>query len=176
ARLAAGSLTLNEASDLAVNLRMMKHVNPVLGVISAYLYDAVGDVDSIRRMAYFYVHHNQAIPFDIAFLADLGTQGSADGSLRAEVPALGERRPRTRNEGAVPWTTAATLKVEGPVAGRMPWMRQGWPHVASPTRAERMMMGEVLRVMPRLTSSRFTTFDRDGGTQAARLLQLEEQS
>jgi hypothetical protein len=47
------------------------YIDPLVGVISAYLYDSIGDIDSIRQMAFYYAKAQQAIPYDIALLASL---------------------------------------------------------------------------------------------------------
>ena len=44
ARLKDGGLRSTDIPDLAVKLRMYKHADHVLGVVSAYLYDSIGDV------------------------------------------------------------------------------------------------------------------------------------
>ena len=164
----------SEATDLATHLRMIKHVNPVLGVISAYLYDAIGDLDSIRRMAFYYVQHRQAIPYDIAFLADLWSRDRGDGVLEVDVPAQPQRQPRTQHEAQFVWTTSATQAVKGLIAGRIPWMRQGWPFLASPTESERMMAGGIADVRSELMPSKFSTLKAQGGHHLISLFGLKE--
>src|SRR5262249_29119752 len=121
----SGALRADAAADLAVGLRKMKHVDPVLGVISAYLYDSIGDIDNIRRMAFYYVQHNQPIPFDIALLGQLKGEWR-DGSLWAQVPMVSKRKPGTKAEQQNLWTYSATPPTSGKVGGYWPWMRQGW--------------------------------------------------
>jgi hypothetical protein len=162
-QLYSGRLARNATFDRAVDLRMMKHANPVLGVISAYLYDSVGDRDSIRRMAWFYVQHDQAIPYDIAFLAELLVLGLDENQLRVEIPATMRRKANTASEKDHAWVTRATPKAEGWVAGRWPWLRQGWPYVADPSEAERMMTSGVEPALKGLLSAPFTTMNADAG-------------
>lgn len=162
-QLYSGRLARDVTFDRAVDLRMMKHANPVLGVISAYLYDSVGDRDSIRRMAWFYVEHGQAIPYDIALLAELPVLGIDDGQLRVEVPETESREANTDSELVHEWTTRATPKAEGLVAGRWPWLRQGWPYVADPSEAERLMTSGVEPALKGLLSAPFTTMNADAG-------------
>ena len=162
-QLYSGRLARDAAFDRAVDLRMMKHANPVLGVISAYLYDSVGDRDSIRRMAWFYVQHDQAIPYDIAFLAELPVLGIDDGQLRVGIPATKRRKANTASEKGHEWVTKATPEAEGWVAGRWPWLRQGWPYVADPSEAERMMTYGVEPALKGLLSAPFTTMNADAG-------------
>lgn len=173
ARLAGGNLAMEEATDLATALRMIKHVNPVLGVLSAYLYDAIGDRDSIRRMAFYYLQHQQAVPFDIVFLADLPAHDRGDGVLHVTVPALPSRQPRTAVEANFVWTTKATPQRTGLVAGRLPWLRRGWPYVATPTDAERLMTGRLAELMPALAPSLFTAMEAIGQSTLVALLNLE---
>ncbi len=164
---------------MATDLRMEKHANPVLGVISAYLYDAIGDQDSIRRMAFFYVQHDQAIPYDIAFLADLSSHGSSTDRHRAViVPALQAREPRTPGEAQVSWTTCATPEVRGFVGGHMPWMRRGWPFIAGTmTDPENRIAGGLSESLPReVLPATFTTVSYRGGIELIDLLHLEEAS
>ena len=88
----AGTLTGNDALDVAVRIRTDKHIDPVLGALAAYLYDAVGDRDNIRRIAYFYASAGETVPFDVALLADL--RGTIhDGRLVVDVPAVPARTP-----------------------------------------------------------------------------------
>jgi hypothetical protein len=83
----SGSLRADTVSALAAQLREFKHVDPTLGVISAYLYDSIGDVENIRRMAGFYVDNGQAIPYDIVLLAQVETQWSDSHSqLEVSIP------------------------------------------------------------------------------------------
>jgi hypothetical protein len=162
-QLYSGRLARDATFDRAVDLRMKKHANPVLGVISAYLYDSVGDRDSIRRMAWFYVQHGQAIPYDIAFLAELPVVGFDEDQLCVEVPATKRRKANTASEKDNKWITRATPKAKGRVAGRWPWLRQGWPYVADPSEAERMMTYGVEPALKGLLSSPFTTLNADAG-------------
>lgn len=178
ARLASRRLEQSAVTDLATDLRMMKHANPVLGVISAYLYDAIGDQESIRRMAYFYVYNGQAIPFDIAFLGDLlPREGFKDPRQRfVTVPAISERKPGTSREGQEWWTTCATPKVRGEIAGFVPWMRRGWPFIAG-TAAEGALALLVGEGLPEpLMAGTFTTLTSGSGRTLVDLLQLEEAS
>ena len=162
-QLYSGRLARDATFDRAVDLRMMKHANPVLGVISAYLYDSVGDRESIRRMAWFYVQHDQAIPYDIAFLAELPVLGIDQDQLRVEIPATKRRKARTASEKAHEWVTRATSKAEGWVAGRWPWLRQGWPYVADPSEAERMMTYGAEPALKGLLPAPFTTINANAG-------------
>lgn len=168
-----GGLTLETASDLAVELRGRKHDDPVLGVISAYLYDAIGDIDSIRRMASFYAEYQQAIPFDIALLADLPAR--FDGQrLTLHVPAIEARRPRTDAEARVLWTTRKMEATSGEVAGLWPWLRQGWAYMEDPTGVEASLVLPGMEKLSRhLRPARFTTLDQEGAERLAVIAGLD---
>jgi hypothetical protein len=157
-----GDLHGEKAVNLAVQLRQLKHVDPVLGVISAYLYDAIGDVESIRRMAYFYVRHEQAIPYDITLLGLL--HGSHRGDeLWVDIPSVPKRKPRTALEEANDWTFLATQAAAGIVGGDWPWLRQGWTYLEDTSDEESTLIApELLEVIPHLTPGRFATVDRAG--------------
>lgn len=172
--LEGGGLRATAITDLATDLRRTKHADPVLGVISAYLYDSIGDVDSIRRMAYAYVEHGQAIPYDIALLGQL--QGyRLNDLLCVSVPAVAARKPRSNTEASVNWTTAATPAANGIVAGLWPWMRQGWTFLAHPDDSgSTLVMPGLIELIPHLGRSRFAALDVDGGKRLAQLFNLQK--
>src|SRR5262249_36626024 len=96
-KMRAGVLRGDAAFSVAARIRVEKHVDPVLGAISAYLYESVGDIDSIRRIAWFYADANEPIPFDIALLANLNGE-RRDGRLYVSIPPVPKRAPRTADE------------------------------------------------------------------------------
>jgi hypothetical protein len=159
--------------DLAVELRQGKLVDPVRGVISAYLYDSIGDVDSIRRMAFYYARNGQPIPYDIALLA--GLNGRLQGTtLHMHVPATGRRDPRTANEAKFDWACRETDAVDGVVAGLWPWLRQGWAYLDEPTDVGSPLIPSVLlAVRDRLQGGRFTTVDHQGAAMLASAFNLQ---
>lgn len=169
----SGSLHGDKAVDLAVQLRGLKHIDPVLGVISAYLYDAIGDVESIRRMAYFYVRHEQAIPYDIALLGLLHGWRRGD-ELWVEVPPVPKREPRTKLEKANDWTFRATEGASGIVGGDWPWLRQGWTFLEDPEGEEStLIVPELLAAIPHLTPGRFATLEVEGARILAKCFGLK---
>lgn len=172
AALATGALRADAVMDLAVALRQRKHVDPVLGIISAYLYDSIGDIDSIRRMASYYVANAQPIPYDIALLAQIPT--ARDGPLLyADVPAVALRKPRTADERAHAWTFKATPACSGVVGGHWPWLRQGWAFLEDPLDVEAPMIRSGLEeLIPHLAPARFTTVDPAGAERLADLFDL----
>ncbi|MGE7955166.1 hypothetical protein ACQKQA_00970 [Pseudomonas sp. NPDC089530] len=129
---AAGRLQAANIDRLAADLRHEKHADPMLGAICAYLYRAVADYDSIRRMAYFYVAHRQPVPFDIALLGAMPVIRAANGALQLQVPAVKARRP-CRGDSAVPdYVRRATPAVQAWIGGRCPWLGLGWDYVSDP--------------------------------------------
>ena len=167
-----GALRANAATDLAIALRTEKHSDPVLGVISAYLYDSIGDVENIRRMAFYYTQHNQPIPFDIALLAQLRGEWRND-LLWAHVPAVSERDARTDAEERYGWTHSATDAAVGEVGGLWPWMRQGWPFLDDPKENGSTLVSPGLIELSRhLTPGRFTTLDIEGAVSLAKIFNL----
>jgi hypothetical protein len=170
-----GAMRANEATDLAVLLRHGKHADPVLGVISAYLYDSIGDVESIRRTAFYYIQHRQAIPYDIALLAQLEGERRNDGLLWVTVPAVPSREPRTEQERRVGWTHSATPKATGVVAGFWPWLRQGWAFLDEPAAdGSTLVLPGLIEVTTELTSARFTTLRNAGGRRLASVFDLSD--
>ncbi len=169
AKMEHGGLRVEAKMDMAVELRKRKHADPVLGVISAYLYDSIGDVDSIRRMAFYYVEHNQPIPYDIAFLGQL--QGERRDVLHVRVPPVARRRPRTPGEERFEWTYCETPPAEGTVGGFWPWLRQGWTFLIDD--GSTLVLPGLLELVQHLSPSRFTTLDGQGAQQLALLFGLK---
>ncbi|HWA27435.1 MAG TPA: hypothetical protein VG734_17400 [Lacunisphaera sp.] len=174
-QLEKGRLRATDAADLAITLRQQKHTDPVLGVVGAYLYDAIGDVDNIRRMAYYYVANEQPIPYDIALLGQLVGKRQ-DNLLHAIVPAIKARKPRTEQEKYFGWTHNATPQVEGIVGGCWPWLRQGWAFLDDPADdGSNLILPGLLDVRPHLTTARFATLNPGGAMLLARIFGLTPQ-
>ncbi len=169
----SGALRADDITDLAVDLRQLKHADPTLGVIGAYLYDSIGDVESIRRMAYYYSENRQAIPYDIALLADVEAHRGANGLFYVTVPAVPARQPRTESERRFSWTHEATVERTSVVGGLWPWMRQGWTFLDDPSDFESGLIHPGIPALrSQLTSARFTTLSEQGGNELAMLLGL----
>lgn len=159
--------------DLAIELRQGKLADPVRGVISAYLYDALGDVDSIRRMAFYYVQHGQPIPYDVALLAGLGG-GPVGDTLRAHVPATKSRKPRTPAEERFDWAWSATPDIDGVVGGFWPWLRQGWAYLDEPSDVGSPLIRQALiPARKHLARGRFATLNAEGAAMLAAAFGLE---
>jgi Caspase domain len=167
-RLERDALRADDATDLAAELRQGKHADPVRGVISAYLYDSIGDVDSVRRMASFYAQYGQAIPYDIALLGQLEGERRDDGLLWATVPAVPARDPRTEDEQELGWTYSATPETSGPVAGLWPWLRQGWAFLDDPAEdGSTLVLPGLIEAADDLTPARFSTLHHAGARRLA---------
>ncbi|MGE0702630.1 MAG: hypothetical protein AB7P22_01700, partial [Vicinamibacterales bacterium] len=165
-------LRADAKTDLALELRHDKFADPVLGIISGYLYDSIGDVDSNRRMAALYIGHYQPIPYDIALLAQL--EGERRGAqLWASVPAVEARAPRTANEARYPWAYGASVPSQGSVGGFWPLMRQGWGFLDAPSDdGSTLILPGLIELVPQLTQARFATLDAEGGRKLAELFGL----
>lgn len=126
-----GNLASADSSAFADYLRDEKHANPMIGVVCAYLYDLVGDTDSIARLCHFYVEHGQGIPFDIALLSG-GRLTRSDEKPGWELQYGGAREDKRRRDLGVPrYLWRATLRGTGTVAGAAPLVRPGWHRLAS---------------------------------------------
>jgi hypothetical protein len=156
-RLLTGDLSVDKVDELATKLRYEKHVNPVFGAIAAYCYDVTGDLNSIRRMAAYYGQRDQAAPYDIVFLGMIENDGT-----NARVPDV-PRDPRLRKGKPPVWLTDPTDARDVRIAGRCPWLRQGWDFLSSPEDAELPLADGLGRFRASLTASVFTTLHKDGG-------------
>jgi hypothetical protein len=170
----SGSLRADALSALAAHLRKLKHVDPTLGVISAYLYDSIGDVANIRRTACFYIENGQAIPYDIVLLAQVEAQWNANRmQFEASIPDVPSQEPRNDIEREHPWTCCAMKAATGVVAGFWPWMRQGWAFLDAPLDIELgLILPGIAEMRTQLTSARFTTFSKEGGKKLASLFRM----
>jgi Caspase domain len=167
-KLERDGLRADDAADLATELRHGKHADPVRGVISAYLYDSIGDVESIRRMAFYYLQHSQAIPYDIALLGQLEGERRDDGLLSATVPPVRSREPRTEHERGLEWTYSATPEANGVVGGLWPLLRQGWAFLDDPAEdGSTLVLPGLLEAADDLTPARFTTLHHAGARRLA---------
>lgn len=145
--------------DNAAQIRAEKHIDPVLGAIAAYSYYQIGEIDEIRRMAYYYAFNHQAIPFDIAMLAQLELKDSEFGYY-GEVPGIEAREPKTWREEEADYTHAATNPETVLVAGRFPWLTRGWSFVDDNRNASIRALEPIAK---HVSSSLFTTLSPEGG-------------
>ena len=167
-RLEDGAIRSDAVSELATALRQSNHANPVLGAICAYLYDAVGDLASIRAMAAFFANRGAPIPYDVALMAQL--KGTLyNGALHVDIPAIAAPPP-DRDGG---WT--ATPASSGIVGGLWPWLRQGWAFLDDPADdGSTLVLPGVSELMGELKPGRFTTLTTAGGERLAELFGLAE--
>lgn len=156
----AGGLDPEKAIDKALVLRHEKHSDPVVGVIAAYLYHAIGDIRSIRRMAAFYHQNGQPVPYDIALLARVAVDRKG-GRLIAHIPKVAKQKPRTEYEAKYADYFSESEAKDIPVAGRFPIMRTGWFALAN--REDALAPRELREMLGELAPAPFTTFTADGG-------------
>lgn len=167
AKLESGALKGDELRNLVVSMRINKHHDPTLGAISAYVYESLGDIDSVRQMAYYYVTNEQPIPFDIAMLGHLDTR-KIEGKLLASVPATVARKPQTKLEMDYSWTFQSTDACEGPVGGTWPWMRQGWFLLEDCYDKKSALIDPFLKeVASTIAPARFSTLSKEGAEALA---------
>jgi hypothetical protein len=118
-------------------------------------------------MAAYYGRKGQAAPFDVIFLGMIQN----DGAL-AHVPDV-PRDVRLREGNPPPWLTAPTEAKDVRIAGRCPWLRQGWDFLSAPEDVELSLVDGLDRFRPSLTSSIFTTLDTEGGAALTEKWQLK---
>ena len=165
----ANSGLLNETQllEAAAVLRHQKHEILTIGPISSQFYDAIRDVDSIRRVASFYRVHKQVVPLDVALLT--GGRIYAEGrQLLVDIVEVPERKPRTEVEANYPYTYAATPGWErAEIGGRAPWLRGGWGAIETATcdASARSWRDAALKVVEHLAPGPFT-FVKPGGREA----------
>jgi hypothetical protein len=159
--LATGKLSADIVDKLATRLRTQKHVNPAFGAIAAYCYDVTGDLNSIRRVAYYYGSAEQPVPYDVALLGMMESDGQW-----AQVPAVPQDDRRSPGDWPF-WVTAKTEAQKVRIAGSCPWLRQGWDFVVAPEDVERPLVDGLAPFRAHLRSSPFTTLDAEGGRMLA---------
>ncbi|WP_260513794.1 caspase family protein [Serratia fonticola] len=172
--LQTGNLSAGQADKIAAELRSDKHVNPTLGSIASYLYDYTGDVNSIRRMAFFYCKHRQPIPFDVAFMGLLSSKDMGQGGIVAEVPPVQARAKSPANNELPHWVTQATDGASGQVAGFWPWLRQGWEFMEDPAPQEKAVAGGLHDIAKFLLPSQFSSFKEPGARILIEKFYMEE--
>ena len=166
---AAGTLAERQISDLIQKMRERKHQDPVLGVLASYLHDRMGDIDNIRRTAYYFAAAGQPIPFDIALLARLPACRRKEGWVEVEIPAVEEALVRPGRAALPDYMCARTPQTIGIVAGAFPWLREGWA-LLDPEGQQDLYPADLARIAVEILPAPFTTLTPSGGTQLARLL------
>lgn len=166
AQLAASGLSGDQTPATIEALRAGKHADPMMGVIAAWLHYAAGDIDNIRRTAYFFAEREQPVPFDIALLGRFKAFRSDDGLVRVEIPPVAKSNVP---ESVPNFLRRATLPKSALIAGRVPLLRQGWQLLDPKGRGDLYPPG-LAEVAPHLRSAPFTTLDSKGGKKLAAIL------
>ena len=137
-------------------MRLMKHVDPMLGIVAAYLYNRIGDIDNIRRMCYYYDYYNQDVPFDIAMLAGVPLEyNKQQRCFVINVPEVKEIPEAERTENAPEFTWESTPSVNVNVAGVTPILRVGWQHIRN---SKHRIHRKCLELIDHLTEAPIATF------------------
>lgn len=166
AQLRAGGLGREQAPELVEQLHAAKHTDPMLGVLAAYLHEAMGDLANVHRTAFYFAERGEPIPFDIALLGRLAGQWDADGLVRVMIPPVAEAEGARNIPG---YMKNATPQVEGVLAGAFPWLRQGWALLDPDGRTDLYPAG-LAEIAAHLLPAPFTTLDIQGGVRLASLL------
>ena len=170
AQLRAGVLSAEAGYDLAARLRDSKAWDPVRGVIAAYIYDALGDLDNIRRVAYYLARDAHCVPYDVGLLGRFTASKSSDGAINVEIPETSQRSPRSPEERSRNWTFDATPCGVAPVAGAFPWLRQGWLMLEDAAPSDLVING-LAALRTELLASPFTTLTARGGRRLKTMIE-----
>ncbi|WP_257164924.1 caspase family protein [Bradyrhizobium sp. SRS-191] len=165
---AAGRIGPDQLAGLAARLMLAKHVDPALGAICAHLYRAMADFDSIRRLAYVYVAHEQAVPFDIALLGAMDVVRGPDGALTLEIPDVKARRMLDVGPDLPDFVVSRTPAARARIAGRCPWLAAGWDYVTDPRPAAAALVEGLAEHAAEIRRSGFTVLPAEVGRQLAR--------
>jgi hypothetical protein len=153
--LSSGVLRSGDIPVIAADMRRLKHADPLYGIVAAYLYHRIGDIDNIRRMCAYYQQHGQDVPFDIAMMAQLKLQRRINGGFVVDVPKISEVPQDKRSPDAPYFVWAAMKKARVGVAGVTPLLRVGWQNLgASPHAVHK----RCLDLTDHLTDSPIATF------------------
>lgn len=131
AQLTTGNLGSRNVRAIADSMRFEKHENPLLGIVCAYLYDLIGDTDSISRLCFFYKENHQAIPFDIALLSR-GDLALTKTGWMLTYPAAKEDEQR-KGPDVPDYLWRKTEEGTASVAGAAPFLRVGWSRLTPHT-------------------------------------------
>jgi hypothetical protein len=170
AELRAGVLSAEAGYGLATRLRFMKAQDPVRGVLAAYIYYALGDVESVRRVAFYLQKEGVPIPYDIALLGRFPARVGKDGAIEVETAPTRKRAPRSSEEEPYDWTYASTRAAWARVAGAFPWLRQGWSLLEDADPSDLIVDG-LSDLRKELLPSPFTTLNARGGAALKRMIE-----
>lgn len=142
-----GSLSAKAIPTLFKDPRFTKDLDPMYGIVAAYLYDRLGDIDAIRRLCIYYERQGQAVPFDIALLARIPFEVENGMGFLAQVPEIPEdvtARATNLPEFARTAQKSATVRVSGAV----PTLTSGWGRLNSISRDPRItQFGEFAELL-----------------------------
>jgi hypothetical protein len=170
AQLRAGVLSAQAGYDLAAELRDQKERDPVRGVIAAYIYDALGDRDSVRRIAWYLAQAGVPVPYDVALLGHFTATKSGAGLIEVEIPKTLGRDWQSEKERCRSWTFAATPPARAPVAGFFPWLAQGWSLLDDEDPSD-LVIGGLAELRADLLRSPFTTLTAGGGRKLKAMIE-----
>ncbi len=152
--LSNGTLQARDIPALARDMRYIKHADPMFGIVPAYLYASIGDLDNIHRMCFYYLQHDQDVPFDIALLSQLPLIPTGNGGFCIDVPEVSEV-PEARRAPDMPhFLYTATPAERVTVAGITPTLRLGWQKLAH---AEHQVHQRLFELSGHLTESPVAT-------------------
>jgi hypothetical protein len=164
ARLAAGSLFGLQPLDLAARLFQAEVPDPMLGVLTAWRFDALGDLGSVQRIAAHFASSGHPVPFDIALLARMSAHRPETGPLVGELGALACDQSGSRLQ----WLRAETQKQTAYIAGIVPFTTAGWDLLDED---DELGFKGVETIIPHLRrSAPFTTLTPEGGRRLSDLL------
>jgi hypothetical protein len=129
-----------------LDLKDIPYLNPTLGILAAYGFDRIGDVESVNQIASRLCLNNRPVPFDVALLSSLDIIRSENGALKIRVPAA--------------WYDRQGFEVD--ILGTFPFMTRGWSLLDA--RPE-LQMPEMLDLRRNLRAALWTTLDSDGGNR-----------
>lgn len=164
---ASGKIKPRDVGKFAADLRQSKHLDPGLGVISAYLYRAVADFDNIRRMAFYYVRNSQPVPFDIVLLGEMKVTRKAGGGFTVHVPEVRQGKKKEAR-GLPTYAFQSTPKAEGTVAGWCPWLGLGWDYVREPREDWAVLVDGLGDLARNVHRNGFTWFPKQQGRMLAK--------
>jgi hypothetical protein len=170
AQLRAGVLSAQTGYDLAARLRHEKERDPVRAVIAAYIYDALGDRDSVQRIAWYLALAGVPVPYDVALLGRFSSTKAGPGFVEVAIPETPHRAPRSPEETSRAWTFGSTSPTRAPVAGVFPWLRQGWS-LLDDEDSSGLVMGGLAQLKAELLRSPFTTLTARGGERLKAMIE-----
>lgn len=120
-----GSMRSIDVQKMISGYRRSKNTNPMLGIISAYYYDAIGDIDNIRRTASYYADIGQAIPIDVAMICRVPLKFTEHIGLSIDLPGVGESAPPFPDAPDFVWRARQAIP-DAHIAGIAPVLLAGW--------------------------------------------------